>query len=547
MDGEIGLRKVERALAVAEQRGDNAALAKLHGQFEDLGGYTAAARAAEILDGLGFAATDHSRPYREFSGGWRIRLNLAQTLMSPSDLLLLDEPTNHLDLDAMLWLETHLSRYPGTLLMIAHDREFLDAVTTHTVQLETGRATVYRGNYSAFERQRGENLANQAAFARQQAQKAEHINRFVERFRAKATKARQVQSRLKALERLQLSVPGHSDSPYVFSFPNPSRMSRMLVQIESATMGYATTPILTGGPLQVVPGSRIGVLGVNGAGKTTLMRTLAGDLAPLAGELMRGQHSTVGYFAQHQLDQLDRQRSALEHIRQRGPKAADQQYRNYLGGWGFAGDMALRPTAALSGGEKARLVLALIAWQRPALLLLDEPTNHLDIEMRHALTVALQDYEGALVIVSHDRDLLSRCVDELWLVRDGRVEPFADDLGGYAERARQRLPAKPAAADATRRARRQTAAEQRRLSQPLRTALKKLEHRIDTLGIERTELELTLADPQTYAERSTADLEALIERRARLIRDLERTETDWLDMQQQLDALFDEPHSLRKT
>jgi ATP-binding cassette subfamily F protein 3 len=430
--------------------------------------------------------------------------------------------------------------------MIAHDREFLDAVTTHTIHLETGRATLYRGNYSAFERQRGENLATQAAFARRQAQKAEQINRFVERFRAKATKARQVQSRLKALEKLQLAAPGHIDSPYQFSFPNPSRMSRVLVQLEAATMGYPGTPILTSGPLRIAPGSRIGILGVNGAGKTTLMRTLAGDLAPLDGELLRGQHSAVGYFAQHQLDQLEGQQSALEHIRRREPKSSDQQYRNYLGGWGFAGDMTLRQTASLSGGEKARLVLALIAWQQPALLLLDEPTNHLDIEMRHALTVALQDYEGALVIVSHDRDLLSRCVDEFWLVRQGRVEPFGDDLGGYAERTRQRLVARPAA-DGTRRERRQSAAERRRLSQPLRTALKSLEQHIDALGVQRTELERTLADPRTYNELTGAELQALLARRAALVQDLETAEADWLAKQQELDALEPEPHSPRKT
>jgi ATP-binding cassette, subfamily F, member 3 len=546
VDGDAELRRVERAIAVAEKNGDDAALASLHSQFDDLHGYSAAARAAEILNGLGFAATDHVRPYREFSGGWRIRLNLAQTLMCPSDLLLLDEPTNHLDLDAMLWLEAHLSRYPGTLVMIAHDREFLDAVTTHTVHLETGRATLYRGNYSAFERQRGDNLAREASVARRQALKAEQINRFVERFRAKATKARQVQSRLKALEKLQLAAPGHVDSPYQFNFPNPSRMSRILIQVDAATLGYPGAPILTTGPLQITPGARIGVLGPNGAGKTTLMRTLAGDLAPLNGELLRGQHSTVGYFAQHQLDLLDGQVGALEHIRRREPKAAEQRHRDYLGGWGFAGDMALRPSASLSGGEKARLVLALIAWQQPALLLLDEPTNHLDIEMRHALTVALQNYEGALVIVSHDRDLLSRCVDEFWLVQHGRVEPFADDLALYAERVRQRLNASTASAEGSRRERRQSAAEQRRLSQPLRNTLKRLEQQIDTFSAQLRELEQRLAEPETY-DQPAAELQALLARRRTLAHNLETAEADWLIKQEALDALNGEPHSLRKT
>ena len=538
LDGDTALRRVETEIVDAERRNDNAALANLHSQFDDLGGYTAQARAAEILNGLGFLPSDFRRPYQEFSGGWRIRLNLAQTLMCPSDLLLLDEPTNHLDLDAMLWLEAHLARYPGTLLIIAHDREFLDAVTDHTVHLESRRATLYRGNYSAFELQRGDNLARQATLARRQARKAEEIMRFVDRFRAQATKARQVQSRLRALEKLELSAAGHADSPYQFSFPNPIRMSPILIQVDDATLGYDGKPVLTTGSLRIAPGARIGVLGANGAGKTTLMRTLAGDLLPLRGDVIRGQHSAVGYFAQHQLDLLRDGDSALAHIRLRAPKATDQVYRDYLGGWGFAGDMAMRPTGSLSGGEKARLVLALIAWQQPALLLLDEPTNHLDIEMRYALTVALQAYSGAMVIVSHDRDLLGRCVDEFWLVAAGRVEPYGDDLEHYAERIRQRVAPATSSVLPNRRERRQAGAELRRQTQSLRHDIKRVESHIDSISKSLNAAEATLADPVTYETLSNQQLQALIAQRSQHSRDLAAAEAEWLAKQEQLEAML---------
>ncbi len=540
LDGDTGLRAVEQAIAAAEHRHDDQALARLHTEFDDLGGYSARARAAEVLNGLGFAAGDFDRPYREFSGGWRIRLNLAQTLMSPSDLLLLDEPTNHLDLDAMLWLEGHLNRYEGTLLVIAHDREFLDAVADHTVHLESGRATVYRGHYSAFERQRGENLARQASLAQRQVRKAEEIMRFVDRFRAKSSKARQVQSRLKALEKLQVSAPGHVDSPYEFSFPNPAQMSPMLIQVDNATLGYANRPILTVESLRITPGARIGVLGANGAGKTTLMRTLAGDLPILGGDVFRGQHSNVGYFAQHQLELLHGELGALAHLRLREPDSTDQRRRTYLGGWGFAGDMAMRPTASLSGGEKARLVLALIAWQQPAMLLLDEPTNHLDIEMRHALTVALQAYEGAMVIVSHDRDLLGRCVDEFWRVSAGHVEPYADDLQQYADRVRERGRAAPTSVSATpnRKERRQASAEHRQRTQSLRNTIKRLETRIDAIGVALQRLDAMLADPATYETMATQALQTVIEERSDQLRDLTAAEAEWLETQERLESII---------
>ena len=362
--------------------------------------------------------------------------------------------------------------------------------------------------------------------------------RFVDRFRAKTSKARQVQSRLKALEKLQIAAPGHADSPYEFSFPNPTQMSPMLIQLENASLGYDGKTVVAVESLRIAPGSRIGVLGANGAGKTTLMRTLAGDLPLLSGDLFRGQHSSVGYFAQHQLELLQGDLSALGHLRLRTPVTTDQRRRTYLGGWGFAGDMAMRPTRSLSGGEKARLVLALIAWQQPALLLLDEPTNHLDIEMRHALTVALQAYEGAMVIVSHDRDLLGRCVDEFWLVGGGRVDPYPDDLEQYAERIRQRVAPVASEAGPSRRERRQASAEHRRQTQSLRTAVKRLEARIESISNTLKALEETLADPLTYETMSTQKLQAVIAQRTDLMRDLKAAEAEWLQQHEHLDAMI---------
>jgi ATP-binding cassette subfamily F protein 3 len=409
------------------------------------------------------------------------------------------------------------------------------------MHLERGRAVLYRGNYSAFERQRGEQLARQAAFARRQAQKVDAITRFVERFRAKSTKARQVQSRLKALERLEISAPAHVDSPYEFSFPNPAQISPVLIQLDDATLGYPGRPILEAKTLRIAPGARIGVLGVNGAGKTTLMRTLAGDLPLLGGTLFRGQHSDLGYFAQHQLELLRADQSALEQLRLRTPMATDQRRRTYLGGWGFSGDIVLRPVATLSGGEKARLVLALIAWQQPTLLLLDEPTNHLDIEMRHALSVALQAYEGAMVIVSHDRDLLARCVDELWLVSDGVAQAYSGDLEDYTERIRQRVA--PALAPTTgtapsRRERRQASAEHRRRTQALRNAIQHLESRVESMSIALKTIDAKLANPDTYESMSTRAVQDLIAQRTDALRDLAAAEADWVESLEQLEAML---------
>ncbi len=549
LDGDQQLRQVEQRIADAESADDNHALAHLYTDLEDAGGYTAAARAAEILNGLGFAADTFSQRYAEFSGGWRIRLNLAQTLMSPSDLLLLDEPTNHLDLDAMFWLESWLLSYPGTLLVIAHDRDFLDTVCTDIVHLEHNQARSYKGNYSSFERQRAETLALQASVHKKQQQQAAHLQQFIDRFRSKATKARQVQGRIKALERLTAAAPAHADSPYTFSFPNPLKMSNPLLTLRDGALGYAGQSVLREVRLDVHPAARIGVLGANGAGKSTLMKTLANELAPIAGDLQRGAHSAIGYFAQQQLEQLNGSRSPLALLEEtallqgKQGEQTEQQRRNYLGRWGFIGDMVKRPCETLSGGERARLVLALIAWQRPALLILDEPTNHLDLEMRHALSIALQDYTGAMILVSHDRELLARTVDEYWLVAHGQVREFKGDLDAYRDLVQSRL-AHPDNLDdrndETKKGRRRAAAERRRESEPLRKRIKQLDAQIRTLNDSLAELDTTLADVGAYERLSGDELNQLLAAQGEQRRDLESAEQTWLELHEALESVTNE-------
>ncbi|MEZ5559259.1 MAG: ATP-binding cassette domain-containing protein [Pseudomonadales bacterium] len=535
LDGHAALRQVEQQIARAQQAGEDLRLAELHALYADLGGYEAEARAGEILHGLGFAAGDFQRPFRAFSGGWRIRLALARALMCPADLLLLDEPTNHLDLETTLWLEQWLQRFPGTLVLIAHDRDFLDGVTDHIIHLVAGHADTYRGNYSAFERQRAEQLTlQQAQFTRQQAQ-IEHIQRFVERFRAKASKARQVQSRLKALQRMETVAPVLAESPYRFGFSNPDKVSNPLLALTDVALGYAGRPVLTGIRQSILPGARIGVLGANGAGKSTLLKGLVGELTPLAGELVRGPHSRIGYFAQHQLETLDAGASGLAQIIRAAPGQREQWCRDYLGGWGFPNAQAERACGTYSGGERARLALALMALTEPALMVLDEPTNHLDLEMREALVVALQDYEGAVLLVSHDRSLLNRVVDEFWLVEGGRVARFDGDLDSYVARRELATPRRAPRHD--RRAERQAAAQKRADEQPLRQRLRKAEQRMERLGAELKAVESRLADPELYHSLPAAELDELMARSGRLRRDLEAAEQDWLEASEQLETL----------
>nr|VFJ45723.1 MAG: ATP-binding cassette, subfamily F, member 3 [Candidatus Kentron sp. DK] len=434
LDGDRELRQLERELNQAEAAHDGVAIARLHDRLGIIDGYDAGRRATLLLHGLGFAPGEELRPVASFSGGWRRRINLAQALMCRSDLLLLDEPTNHLDLDAVLWLEQWLrERYTGTLLLVSHDREFLDRVAERIAHFEDKTLVSYRGNYSRFETLRAERIASLAHAATRQQREIAHMQSFVERFRAKATKARQAQSRLKALERMQTIAAVHVESPFQFRIPSPERFGNPLLKLEKAQLGYGDKTILARVTLNLAPGDRVGLLGRNGAGKSTLVKALAGEIALQGGKRVEAGELRVGYFAQHQLEQLDPDAGGLLHLQRLAPEATEKQLRKFLGGFAFSGDHALRPTRSFSGGEKARLTLALITWQRPHLLLLDEPTNHLDMEMRDALGLALQEYGGALILVSHDRYLLRATTDTWLLVNDGLVENFAGDLEDYRD------------------------------------------------------------------------------------------------------------------
>lgn len=542
LDGDRELRQIQAELEHAEAAGDGLRQAELHGRLEAIDAYEAESRAARLLHGLGFAPGDERRPVNSYSGGWRMRLALARTLMCRSDLLLLDEPTNHLDLDAVIWLEGWLKAYPGTLLLISHDRDFLDAVTGLILHLEQGRLTLYSGNYSAFERQRAERLAQQQAASERQTREIAHMRAFVERFRAKATKARQAQSRLKALERMELIAPAHVDSPFRFEFAPAESLPRPLLRLDGVAAGYGERPVLRGVGLSLEPGDRIGLLGRNGAGKSTFIKVLAGELAPSSGQIERAQSLRIGYFAQHQIQQLHLDDSPLGHLRRLDPEATEQTLRNYLGGFGFVGDRALDPVAPLSGGEKARLVLAMLIRQRPNLLLLDEPTNHLDLEMRLALSEALQGFEGALVLVSHDRHLIRVTSDRLLLVDAGAARPFEGDLDDYPawlasaptlETAR--APRDGAGESGDRKQQRRESARARQSLQPLRQREKALEKQIETLSARRATLEQSLADPALYAPEAKTRLLALIDEQRQIDADLAAAETAWIEISETLE------------
>jgi ATP-binding cassette subfamily F protein 3 len=545
IDGDRALRRIEQALTNAQADDDGERQAQLHEALLHADGYSAKARAGELLHGLGFTKSDEERPVNHFSGGWRMRLNLAQALMCRSDLLLLDEPTNHLDLDAVIWLEEWLRHYPGTLLLISHDRDFLDRITDHIVHLEQQRITLYSGNYSGFEQIRAAQLANQQAEHEKQQRQIAHIRSYVERFRAKATKARQAQSRLKALERMKVIGPAHVDSPFFFKFLPPNKNPHPLLQLRQVSVGYGATTILRGVDITIEPGDRIGLLGPNGAGKSTLIKLLAGELEPLEGERLPAQELRIGYFAQHQLEQLDPQASALLHLQRLDPEANEQSLRNFLGGFGFQGDRVVEPVAPFSGGEKARLVLALLVYQRPNLLLLDEPTNHLDLEMRHAVGLALQAYEGAMLIVSHDRHLLRVTCDRLWLVHEGCADDFSGDLDDYPtwlteqRRTTTDNPQERSQGEHTataRRDRKRQRAEQRRRLQPLKKAMKQLEQRIAELQHQQQTLESQLSDNGIYENSRKSELKTRLTDKADVDRQLEEAETRWLELGEQIEA-----------
>jgi len=541
LDGDAPLRALEAELARAHARDDGDALAVLHEAYDHAGGYSARSRAASLMHGLGFSAGELEQPIDAFSGGWRMRLKLARALMCRSDLLLLDEPTNHLDLDAVIWLEQWLRDYPGTLLAISHDRDFLDGIAGHVLALEQCRAKLYTGNYSAFEQQRALQLAQQQAAYLKQQREIAHLHSYVERFRAKATKARQAQSRLKALARMEIISPAHVDTPFDFHMREPLAGPDPLLTLDEAAAGYDGRIVLAGIKLNIAAGGRIGLLGRNGAGKSTLIKLLAGALAPLAGTRLEGKGLAIGYFAQHQIEALRPDESPLQHLARLDGRAREQELRDFLGGFDFRGDMALNPIAPFSGGEKARLALALLVWQRPNLLLLDEPTNHLDLEMRHALTRALQEYEGAIVLVSHDRHLLRTTADSLWLVANGAVLPFDGDLDDYRDWLRQREAgaeaSEPAAATRKQQKRDDAEARNRRYAQkrPLALRLAKLEQRMAELERERKPLGAWLADPQSYADKEK--LQPVLLREAALRREIERAEEEWLALQAELEQL----------
>lgn len=543
IDGDERYRHIERSMLLAEQAEDGAQIAHWHSEMDKIGGYDIRYRAMQLLSGLGFQADQFENAVASFSGGWRIRLNLAAALMAPSDLLLLDEPTNHLDLEATLWLEQWLKRYQGTLLIISHDRSFLDEVIDYVVSVEQNKLTLYRGNYSSFEIQRAERLAQEQAMLEKQQRRVAEIEDFVRRFRAKASKARQAQSRMKELDRMQSIAPAHIDSPFYFEFPKPERLPAELVAFEKVSVGYGH-PLVSNIRLQVRDTTRIGLLGFNGCGKSTLLRSIAGELPTLAGEVRNSKFLQIGYFAQHQVDVLDQNASPMLLMQRQDPAAREQSIRDFLGGFDFRGERVTESIVNFSGGEKARLALALVVWKKPNLLLLDEPTNHLDLEMRHALTVALQGFEGALVVVSHDRHLLSNTVDEFYSIHNGRCQEFEGDLHDYEKWMQEHSQSATGTSVAgvsekkgERKEQRQQAAAQRQQLAPLRKEIKKLEQQIEKTQSELTAIEESLGDPTLYDEARKKELTELLQKQAKLKSHNDQLEEQWFAKSDTLETL----------
>ncbi len=542
-------------------------LMHLHGRFGEIDGYSATAKAAQMMAGLGFMENQLKLPVSSFSGGWRMRLNLARTLMSRSDLLLLDEPTNHLDLDAVLWLEDWLKAYEGTLVLISHDRDFLDAIVDHIIHIENAQVTLYTGNYSTFEQTRAERLSQQQqAFEKQEATKA-HLQKYIDRFKAQATKARQAQSRIKQLERMQELSAAHVDNPFTFSFREPTRMSSPLLRLDHVTAGYSGKIIINNVNLQITPDSRIGLLGMNGAGKSTLIKTLTGHLAPINGERIQSELLNLGYFAQHQMDALDGEATPMLQLqRLADKKVSDASLRAFLGSFGFSGERIDTPSGSFSGGERARLALALIVWLKPNVLILDEPTNHLDLDMRHALTMALQDFEGAVVLVSHERQLITSVCDELLIVNDGSCQSFDGDLNDYAVWLRQARidmekkqkaankksdasvkiapvvvatpkPVKDTAPALSKDQARKETARRREATRPLRDKIEKQEKQQQNLQARLSEIEQLLADEQLYTPEQKAALLKLMNEQTELKSQLAQSENQALELMMALEEL----------
>jgi len=540
IDGDRTLRILERKLSQAARENDGNRIGEMHAALGDAGAYTVRSRAEQLLIGLGFTNDELETPVSSFSGGWRMRLNLAQALMCPSDLLLLDEPTNHLDLDAILWVEEWLKRYAGTLLVVSHDRDFLDGVVNVILHIDQKKLRRYAGNYSAFEVQRAQAVVLAAGQRDKQERERAHLQSFIDRFRAKATKARQAQSRMKMLARMEELAPLHVAAPFSFEFREPLRAPNPLLVLEKADAGYGERTVLRGIDFSLQSEQRYGLLGINGAGKSTLIKTIAGELKPLRGSAIFNKGLQVGYFAQQQIEMLRDDQSPLWHLLRIAPDAREQDLRNFLGGFDFAGDMATGSIAHFSGGEKARLALALIVWRRPNLLLLDEPTNHLDLETREALTVALAQFEGTLVLVSHDRHLLRATTDQLLIVADGSLRPFDGDLDDYRDwllKSRREKPvaAAPPAPPAPKTAPK-AAADRSGNRKVLEARIRRLEEMIARLSAKKTDMEARLADPRVYQEESRAVLQALLLDQAYVGRELGQLEGEWLDRQAELES-----------
>ncbi|GAB2877024.1 ABC transporter ATP-binding protein [Uliginosibacterium flavum] len=545
LDGDAELRRVQRDLLAAETAHDGHLIGELHTRLQEIDGYSANARASTLLHGLGFGDADFARPVSDFSGGWRMRLNLAQALMCRSDLLLLDEPTNHLDLDAVVWLERWLAAYRGTLLLISHDRDFLDACVTHIAFLEAQKLTLYTGDYDSFEDQHAAQLAQQQSLFEKQQREVAHLKKYIDRFRAQATKARQAQSRIKALDRMERITAAHVDTPFDFVFPEPDRAPDPMVTLKDVQLGYGDKIIINKLKLELRPGARIGLLGPNGAGKSTLIKLLAGELAAQSGSTLFGKGVVFGYFAQHQLEQLRPNESPLQHLVRQEPLTREQDLRDYLGGFDFRGGMVDTPVGPFSGGEKSRLALALLIRHKPNLLLLDEPTNHLDLEMRHALTLALSEYEGSMVLVSHDRALLRTVCDEFLLVADGVAQPFDGDIEDYLvwlDERRNREAAANVGDDklariAAREADKQDRQARLQRRRPLVKEFEQLERKLAGWQGEKKLLDERLSDPALYASGDNALVQTLLKRQGELAQSIDVGEERWLEIQTELEEI----------
>jgi len=530
MSGDLKLLEIQNSITKAENEQDYGALGELHSQFEDHDGFTAKSRAEQLLVGLGFSEEEFSKPLKDFSGGWRVRLNLAKTLMQPADLLLLDEPTNHLDLDAIIWLGNWIKSFKGAMLLISHDREFLDECVGFIAHLHNSTIELYKGNYSQFEIRKAARLAELESNYNKQQREISHMQDFVRRFKAKATKARQAQSRIKALERMELIAPAHIDSPFQFTIPETDKISNPLIVLEDADLGYSDA-IINKVKIAFRPGDRIGLLGVNGAGKSTFVKSLKGDLQLLQGNKIEGKNLKIGYFSQHQVDDLMLDKSPIDHLVKVEEKATESEIRNFLGGFNFRGDKAKDVIKNFSGGEKARLALAIIAFQRPNLLLMDEPTNHLDMDMRQALTVALQDFSGAIVLISHDRHLLANTVDEFLIINEGKIERFNGDLLDY----RKMILQGPYKESSTNKEDNEDKIKNRKDLKKIKTQILAIEKTLKRLNRKLAETQKFLNSPDLYNDSSKMNLHDLLRDQVNLDAEIKSTEEEWLELNEELE------------